>query len=213
MKSEQFIPALVQLANITTIFKNKGSRLDLSNDRGIFILSIFRKIADKMVYQDKYENIGARKRKNIRNHLFGIYAIINSIVQGNSECIDIQIYDLVQAFDSLWLEDCLNDVYDALDEDSKDDKIALLYNINKKNKVAINTAMGQTDRVEVDRIVTQGGTWGSLLCSNHIDTLGRSSRNTGKHMYTRNENRKCWKITKPQVDPINAHKNKTICMI
>ena len=27
------------------------------------------------------------------------------------------------------------------------------------------------------------------------------------------ENRKCWKITKPQVAPIDAHKNKTICMI
>ena len=29
----------------------------------------------------------------------------------------------------------------------------------------------------------------------------------------RAENRKCWKITKTQVDPIDAHKNKTICMI
>ena len=140
MKSELYIPALVQLANITTIFKNKGSRLELSNDRGIFILSIFRKIADKMIYQDKYEqindfmsdsNIGARRKRNIRNHLFVIYAIINSVVHGNSKCIDIQIYDLVQAFDSLWLEDCLNDVYDALEEDSQDDKIALLYDINK----------------------------------------------------------------------------------
>ena len=27
------------------------------------------------------------------------------------------------------------------------------------------------------------------------------------------ENRKSWKIIKPQVDPIDAHKNKTICMI
>ena len=193
MKSELYIPALVQLANITTIFKNKGSRLDMANDRGIFILSIFRKIVDKLIYHDKYEkidsymsdsNIGARRMKNIRNHLFVIHAIINSVVQGNSECIDIQIYDLVQAFDSLWVEDCLNDVYDALDEDTKDDKVALLYDINKENKVAVNTAMGQTDRIEIERIVTQGGTWGSLLCSNHIDTLGRSCRSTGQHMYT-----------------------------
>ena len=193
MKSELYIPALVQLANITTIFKNNGSRLDMANDRGIFILSIFRKIVDKLIYHDKYEkidsymsdsNIGARRMKNIRNHLFVIHAIINSVVQGNSECIDIQIYDLVQAFDSLWLEDCLNDVYDALDEDTKDDKVALLYDINKENKVAVNTAMGQTDRIEIVRIVTQGGTWGSLLCSNHIDTLGRSCRSTDQHMYT-----------------------------
>ena len=27
------------------------------------------------------------------------------------------------------------------------------------------------------------------------------------------ENKKSWKITKPQVDPIDTHKNKTICMI
>ena len=70
--------------------------------------------------------IGARRQKNIRNHLFVIYAIMNSVVQGKSECIDIQIYDLVQAFDSLWLDDCLNDVYDALNDDTRDDKLALL---------------------------------------------------------------------------------------
>ena len=83
MKTELFIPALVQLANITTIYKNKGSRLDLTNDRGIFILSIFRKIVDKMIYQDKYEkidnfmsdsNIGARRKRNIRYHLFVIFS-------------------------------------------------------------------------------------------------------------------------------------------
>ena len=46
MKAELYIPAFVKLANITTIYKNKGSRLDLSNGRGIFILSIFREITD-----------------------------------------------------------------------------------------------------------------------------------------------------------------------
>ena len=30
------------------------------------------------------------------------------------------------------------------------------------------------------------------------------------HSAGRVENRKCWKITKPQVDPIDAHKNKTV---
>ena len=53
--------------------------MDLSNDRGIFIVNLFRSIIMKMVYEDKYEivdnnmsdsNVGARKHKNIRNHLF-----------------------------------------------------------------------------------------------------------------------------------------------
>ena len=129
-------------------------------------------------------NIGARKHRNIRNHLFVIYAIINSVVQGESGCIDIQIHDLGQAFDALWLDDCLNDVFDAVTEEKRDDKLALLYDINKENKVAVNTTVGQTERFNANKIVTQGGTWGSLLCSNHIDSLGRRCTATGEHMYT-----------------------------
>ena len=70
IKSNLFIPEQMQLSNITTIFKNKGSRLELKNDRGIFVLTVFRKILDKLTYLDKYQeldnnmydsNIGARR--------------------------------------------------------------------------------------------------------------------------------------------------------
>ena len=54
LKSNLFIPEKFQLSNITSIFKNKGSRLDLKNDRGIFILTTLRKILDKLTYKDKY---------------------------------------------------------------------------------------------------------------------------------------------------------------
>ena len=147
---------------------------------------------DKLVYEDDYEfldlfmsdsNIGARKRKNVRNHLFIIHGIINSVIQGESGCIDVQVYDLVQAFDALWLDDCINDVYDALPDDKRDDKLALLYDLNKHNKVAVNTAVGQTERFDINKVVTQGSTWGSLLCSNHIDTIGRRCSETGNYMY------------------------------
>ena len=86
-------------------------------------------------------------------------------------------------FDALWLDDCINDVFDALPVEKRDDKVALLYEMNKHNKVAVNTPVGQTERVDIHKVVTQGGTWGSLLCSNHIDTLGRRCRDTGEYMY------------------------------
>ena len=41
-----------------------------------------------------------------------VYGIINDVVRNGIEQVDILIYDLVQAFDSLWLHDCLNDIYD-----------------------------------------------------------------------------------------------------
>ena len=42
--------------------------------------------------------------------------------------------------------------------------------------MAIKTAVGMTDRVNIPDTVQQGGTWGSLLCSNTIDTVGKKCR-------------------------------------
>ena len=110
IKKNQHIPEYLTLSNITTIFKNKGSRLNLDNDRGIFILTVVKKILDKLIYVDKYSeidrsmsNVGSRKKCNIKDHLIIIHGVINSVINGNEECIDIQIYDLMIAFDALWL--------------------------------------------------------------------------------------------------------------
>ena len=87
IKSNQHIPMFMTLSNITTIYKNKGSRLDLNNDRGIFILTVMKKILDKLIYSDKYHdidknmsdsNVGARRKRNIKDHLFIIHGVINS---------------------------------------------------------------------------------------------------------------------------------------
>ena len=86
-------------------------------------------------------------------------------------------------FDGLWLEECLNDIFDTVPEKNRNDKLALLYESNKKNMVAINTAVGMTDRVDIANIVQQGGTWGPVLCSNSVDTLGKKCRDQGIHNY------------------------------
>ena len=45
------------LSNITSLYKNKGSRFDLNNDRGIFILAVLKKILDKMIYSDNIKDL------------------------------------------------------------------------------------------------------------------------------------------------------------
>ena len=132
-----------------------------TKDRGIFILSVLRKIFDKLIYNDKYQdidkgmsdsNIGARKQKNIKNHLFVVYGIINSVINEEKSCRDICVYDLEKAFDVLWLEDCLNDLHDTLPEKQHDDKLALVYESNKNNMVAVKTVVGLTNRVNIERV-------------------------------------------------------------
>ena len=185
IKKEQFNQVCMSLSNITTIYKSKGSRLDLENDRGIFILTVLKKILDKLIYFDNYKeldenmsdsNIRARRKRNIKDHLLIIHGIIKSVVRDGEGCIDIQIYDLIKAFDAMWLEDCLNDVYDTLPEDKRN---ALLYESNKVNMVAVMTGAGLTNRTNIPCTVQQGGTWGFMLCSNSIDTIGKKCRDRG----------------------------------
>ena len=50
----------MSVANITSIVKNRKSRLSLDNERGIFILSILRNIHDKLLYNELFTDIDQR---------------------------------------------------------------------------------------------------------------------------------------------------------
>ena len=42
MKSEKYIPDFIRNADVTTIYKGKGDKFNLENDRGIFLVTTFR---------------------------------------------------------------------------------------------------------------------------------------------------------------------------
>ena len=80
------------------------------------IVNVFRSILMKMVYIDKYNtvdknmsdsNVGARRGKNIRNHIFVLNGIVNEAVNQKTPGIDIAIMDYRQCFDSLWIEELI----------------------------------------------------------------------------------------------------------
>ena len=43
--------------------------------------------------------------------------------------------------------------------------------------------MGLTERVIIQNIVTQGGTFGPIECANSIDKLGQKCHNRGEHLF------------------------------
>ena len=55
IREEDFIPDFVRLADIATIYKGKGEKCDLKNDRGIFLVTIFRSILMRLIYLEKYD--------------------------------------------------------------------------------------------------------------------------------------------------------------
>ena len=49
----------MEFCNIVGIYKGKGEKIDLENERGIFIVNIFRSLVMKLIYEDKYGTVDA----------------------------------------------------------------------------------------------------------------------------------------------------------
>ena len=98
---------------------------------------VLRTILEKLIYNDEYQtiddnltdaNVGARKHRNIRDNLFVVNAISNSIKRGSEEAVDLCTYDVDKCFDALWTYGCIHDLYEA---GLKNDKLTLLFKLNK----------------------------------------------------------------------------------
>ena len=190
IKETQKFPTFMQLTNIVAIYKGRGDVNDLESDRGIFLISIFRTILMKMIYKQKYpiidksmsdSNIGARKNKNIRNHIFVINSVIHDILRNKSnKQIDLTVLDYKQMFDSECLFECMNDLYEA---GIKDDIFSLIYESNRINSVAVQTPHGLSRREDFKEIVMQGDVLAPLISSLQVDTFGKDCLEEKKHLF------------------------------
>ena len=189
VKQDQIYPEVLEVCDISSIWKLKGSRNNFDSYRGIFRVTIFRSILDRLIYNDEYSkidenltdsNVGARKGRNIRDNIFVMNAILNSVTKGDEEPVDIQIYDVEKCFDALWMQECINDIYEAgLDND----KLPLLFLENQNAKVAIKSSKGISKRVNITNIVMQGSVWGSLSCTTTMDKLGKIAYENADLLY------------------------------
>ena len=88
-----------------------GDKLDIDTYRGIFIVNTFKSILMKMIYQDKSKvfdsttsdfQIGGRKGKNVRDHIF----VVNGIVQNTLSSVKNKPINMVVADFKLCLMVC-----------------------------------------------------------------------------------------------------------
>ena len=190
MKRKQVYPDIFQLSNISSFWKSKGSKDDMNNQRGVFNCVKIRTILDKLIINDKYDiinksmscsNIGARKGRNIRDHLFVINGILNEALQDRNKNIDVQIVDIEKCFDKMSYKETANDIYEA---GVKDDKFILMAKSNEKCMVAVKTPWGSlSKRVEMHELEMQGTVPAPLKCSVQLDTLGKECLETGEGLY------------------------------
>ena len=176
IKKELFIPTSLNLSNVSTIYKGKGSRQEVINLRGIFKLPIIRNILDRLVYFDEQDELGKnmgqyqvgnQRGRNIRDHTLVIHAIVNDAIETKVN-IDIQFTDIKQCFDALWLDEAINDLYDS---GITSRNLNLLYEGNRRTRMCVETNFGKSSRVELQKVVMQGSVPGGMICSNQLSKL------------------------------------------
>ena len=149
IKNTTKIPDFFKNVYITAIPKKKKSPLDLSSLRGIFLVPKLKVVFMKLVYNSviniiednlSLSNIGARKKKSPRDHLFVVYSVIHETLKENDVCDrDLVFYDLAQAYDSLWLEHTLLDLYENKVESNL---LNVIHESSRKASIAIKTPVG-----------------------------------------------------------------------
>ena len=190
IREKSFIPDFVELADVATIYKGKGEKCDLRNDRGIFLVTVFRSILMRLIYLDKYDEldysmsdsqVGARRGKSVRNHIWVLNGVICDVLSSKKKApVDLQIFDYKQCFDSLWLQECMNDVYKG---GIQDDKFSLLYNVNTRVNVSVKTPVGKTQRGIITNAIIQGDVFGPMLCGKQVDEIGKECIDERKYTY------------------------------
>ena len=180
IKEKLIIPKTINQAYISSIPKKKKNKLDLNSERGIFMVNKLRSILIKLVYNSKVDileenlsssNIGARKNKAPRDHLYVLLAIVNDVIRTkNKDPIEIVYYDVKQAFDSLWTEKSYLDLHE---NGLNDDMLNLLHETSKEVEICVKSQVGVTEKDVIRDIILQGETVSSIICTSSVDLMSK----------------------------------------
>ena len=180
IKTSEILPLEWSKTWITTIKKKKRSFKKLKNYRDIFLVPllsiIFEKLLKNRINQSLQQNIskfqnGGMKGKGVVDSLFILRATVNHAKYLNKELL-ITFYDIEKCFDSLWLENCINSLWDL---GVKDDTLFLIYLMNTKASVTIKTPMGDTYPLILSNLVKQGTVLGLVINNCSLDRFSKES--------------------------------------
>ena len=165
---------------IKTLKEKKGSYKTLNNYRGIFIVPIISVIFEKLIKNRIMDTLqgtmshfqnGGMRGKGVVDNLIILRGIIDHAMYLGIQHW-ITFYDTEKCFDSLWLEDCLNSLWE---NGSKNDLLSLIYYLNTKAPIVVKTPFGQCEPFICSNVVRQGTVLGHVLNNCSIDKFSKES--------------------------------------
>ena len=161
---------------IKVLKKNKWSSKKLNNYRGIFIVPIISVIFEKLLKNritptleqnmSKFQN-GGMRGKGVVDNVFLLRGLLDHAKYLGKE-VWVTFYDIEKCFDSLWLQDCINSLWE---NGIKDDILSLVYFFNTKANIVVESPFGETKPFICSSIVKQGTVLGPVLDNCSLDRI------------------------------------------
>ena len=127
-------------------------------------------------------NVGARKKRNIRNHTFIVNSSIHEAIKNKkSKGLEIIIADYSQCFDGMSLPITMNDMYNT---GIKDRNLNLMQKSDNSINISVKTPFGKTARINQKDTIPQGDVLANLKCTTQIDNIAVEHEvNLKGHLY------------------------------
>ena len=168
IKQENTVPQQWTQVQVSTMYKNKGKKKQLLNQRGIFLKQVLSKIYGKLNMNradEAMDNIdksqaGGRKNRSTADQTYLLRAAVDHC-KYLDQPLFVTLYDYSQCFDSLWLTDSLLSLIKVgVDKEI----VSILRRLNETCNIVVKTPVGMTDEFQVNSIVQQGSVSGGALC-------------------------------------------------
>ena len=164
---KQKIPNQWEKVRIKSIAKDQSK--SIKNRRGLFLTNVVSKVMERLLKNRNEDECrkkaspfqcgGVKGRSTVDNTF-----ILTAIIQRNQymgKPTYLVFMDLEKCFDQLWLEDGVAELWrnGMTASDAQ-----LIYEMNKKSKVIIETPVGRTKSQEINNTVKQGTIFGPEIC-------------------------------------------------
>ena len=167
---------------ITTIYKGKGKKGKLTNERGITMSSNMGKMAERIIADRIREKItiteqqaGGRKNIATSDHL----TVIRNIIQHNKTKklpTYITFLDVTKAYDKAWLDAIMYTLYQS---GLTGGEWKITKELSNNLTARINTVHGKTRTININDSIRQGGVLSVIQYANLIDEVAKEIKESG----------------------------------
>ena len=175
MIQEEKFPVSFDLTTLHQIYKGKGLREELGNNRFIHSKEwlprtcdflVVEKIKQCIVKETSKFQIGGIEKHRPQEHLFSVKSVL-AMYSENDEDIIFQLYDIQNFFDKENLRDAMNTLH-KIGVDPK--MYRAWFNLNKNTVIRVKNGTGYSDWEEAGELIGQGTGGGALVSSVNLDS-------------------------------------------